>query len=115
MRESNSNVRLFGLLAFPKNSTQNAGSNENEANEEDCPYDAPSAEAGSVMSRVVDLVQNGKQVVACAAKRSKKLEYHTLVPELVDLMLLLLSSFRGWRPWKSQGGRGEVGTINRPW
>lgn len=108
MRESSSNVRVFGLLALPKNSTQNAGSNENEANEEDCPYDAPSAEAGRVTSRAVDLVQNGKQVVACAATRSKKLERPTPVPESVSLMLLIWSR-RGWRRRKGQRGRGDVG------
>lgn len=36
----------FGSEAFPKNSTQKAGSNENDWNEEEWGMDAPAAEAG---------------------------------------------------------------------
>lgn len=36
----------FGSDAFPKNSTQKAGSNENDWNEAECGMDAPAAEAG---------------------------------------------------------------------
>lgn len=36
----------FGSEAFPKNSTQKAGSNENDWNEAECAIDAPAAEAG---------------------------------------------------------------------
>ena len=41
-------VRLFGLLALPKNSTQNAGSKEKEAKELLCGMEAPAAVFGTV-------------------------------------------------------------------
>ena len=36
IRSKRSNVSVFGLLLFPKNSTQKAGSNEKEAKELVC-------------------------------------------------------------------------------
>jgi hypothetical protein len=42
-------VRLFGLLAFPKKSTQKAGSNENDAKELLCGIEAPSAVFGMLI------------------------------------------------------------------
>lgn len=46
MRSSRPNVSAFGELPLPKNSTQNAGSNENEANEFECGIDALAALGG---------------------------------------------------------------------
>ena len=40
IRSRRPKVNAFGLLALPKNSTQNAGSNENEANEFACGMEA---------------------------------------------------------------------------
>lgn len=39
-------MSAFGSEAFPKNSTQKAGSNENDWNEAEWGMDAPAAEAG---------------------------------------------------------------------
>ena len=41
-------VRSLGLLALPKNSTQKAGSNENEASELLCGIEAPAAVLGTI-------------------------------------------------------------------
>lgn len=46
IRSRSPNVNAFGLLALPKNSTQKAGSNENEANEFACGIEAFSAVRG---------------------------------------------------------------------
>jgi hypothetical protein len=46
MRSRRPKVNAFGVLALPKNSTQNAGSNENEANEFECGIEASCAVRG---------------------------------------------------------------------
>lgn len=54
----------FGSEAFPKNSTQKAGSNENDWNEEEWGMDAPAAEAGmsTCTTPSLDLLGNAAEL-----------------------------------------------------
>ena len=101
IRESSSNVSLFGALALPKNSTQNAGSKENEANEADCPYEAPCAEAGMVTSTAVELLDDGKQMAVRATRKARKLERHARLSAAANFMWMMVSSVA------FEGNRGD--------
>ncbi len=96
IRESSSKVSLFGALALPKNSTQNAGSKENDANEVDCPYEAPCAEAGMVRSTAVELLDDGKQVAVRATRRARQLERLHVRLSNADSFMSMMAIFCGF-------------------
>ena len=56
------------MLAVPKNSTQNAGSNENEAKELLCGMEAPVADLGVLKVTALEHPPRGYASTACAAR-----------------------------------------------
>jgi len=67
MRLSRLKASLFGVLELPKNSTQNAGSNEKDAKEGSCSIDAPSAVFGIFKERISPWLLVGCEVTVRAA------------------------------------------------
>jgi len=64
IRESNSKVSGFGELALPKNSTQKAGSKENEAKEGECGIEDPAA-----VDKTLSLIASGQPLTGVALAR----------------------------------------------
>lgn len=58
---------MFGALELPKNSTQNAGSNEKDAKEGWCSIDAPSAVFGMSREKTPPWLLVGWEVTVRAA------------------------------------------------
>jgi hypothetical protein len=76
IRERMLNVNSFGALAFPKNSTQKAGSNEKEENDGVCSIEAPIGVGGMVSWYVEGGSFCGKATTEQIPKRARILEIH---------------------------------------
>lgn len=72
----------FGSEAFPKNSTQKAGSNENDWNEAECAMDARAAEAGMSTCTISSL-----DLLASAAEPPRPVKSRIAVSRVEGLIL----------------------------